>query len=266
MNTLKLAGLAALASSVAFATNITINDPFTDSGSFTTPYTVKPGVPEAGRVEAGATANNSWDLASFELSGGSLTMSGGFNFATGWGTGVGGNPFPIGDIFVYSGVPYSGTSPFAGKDNWTHVIHFQRGTIAPGASSNPVINGSVINYQIIANGSQNGYIYTQNPQALITNLPWMVGDLPSTQTGPALWTPGVYASSGAAHTTTVNSTTFQNSITVDVSSILTSDQYFSVTMRCGNDILWGRVPDGGFTLVLLSLGLGALAFVARRRK
>jgi len=256
MNNLKYAGLAALVSSVAFATNITISDPFTDSTGFFSPYSNNPGVPEAGWVENGATAHNSWDLASFTLSGNMLSMNGGFDFRTGKGSGHNG-VFAIGDIFVYTSTPYAGVSPYANKDNWTYVIHFER-TIAGG---NPNITGGSINYQIISNAAKTGYLYTQNPDALITNLPWMVGN------GSGAWTVGSYSFSG-----TSLSTTFQNSLTVNVGSLLSTpgDLYFSATMRCGNDILWGhtvgRVPDGGFTLVLLSLGLGGLALAVRRRK
>jgi len=262
MNSLKYAGLAALVSSVAFATNITIADPFANSPTFNNAYTgLTPDV-EAGHVESGSTYNNDWDLAKFEQTGSSLIMSGGFNFKTG-GPAHAQAPFPIGDIFVYSAYPFVSAGD-ANKNSWSHVIHFERDTALPGqiypVQSNPVINGSTIKYQILT-APQASLIYTQGPLPLISNIPWMVGDTNST------WYNGTYS------TGTGVSGLFTNSITVDLSPLWAllpadSDYYLHVTMRCGNDVMFGhgRVPDGGITLVLLSLGLSGLALAVRRRK
>jgi hypothetical protein len=265
MNSLKYLGLAALTSSLAFATNITINDLYTD---YTVPFSPFAGQNPAGVNEAG-TINSSqpndwtahtWDLAKFDLTGNTLSMTGGFNFKTGTGLGVGGT-FAIGDIFVYTQVPFLNASD-ANKNSWKYVIHFDRSA----SGSNPTIAGNQVQYSIISNLHDTGYIYTQLPNVMYPNLPWMVGD-PGQATPLLASGVATYTSSGA-----LNSLAFQNTLSVDVSSLLTlgNDIYFHVTQRCGNDILWGhttgRVPDGGFTLVLVSLGLAGLALAVRRRK
>jgi hypothetical protein len=44
--------------------------------------------------------------------------------------------------------------------------------------------------------------------------------------------------------------------------------YFHTTMKCGNDVLWGRttiVPDSGTTVALLGIGMIGLGFFRRRQ-
>lgn len=271
MNSLKYLGLAALTSSLAFATNITIKDPFNDSGFFNNSTTgATQGDVEAGYVESGAATGNVWDLASFSLTGSKLTMTGGLNFDTG-AVPHAATPFPVGDIFVFSGVPYTGalstplpanaTATDPNRHNWDYVIHFQRGLIGGyPVDETPIVSGMSFNYQILSKTTvdqHSTYYTTQNPSGHIYDLPWMVGDVQSVN-----WQVGTYVSGLGAESL------FFNSMTVDISSILglVDDPYVHLTLRCGNDVMWGRVPDGGFTLVLLSLGLGGLALAVRRRK
>lgn len=269
MNSLKYLGLAALTSSLAFATNITINEFLGDNSAPGSPFAAgnPAGVNEGGTINSNQPSGDdrhTWDLAKFELTGNLLSMTGGFNFPTGTGLGTA-SVFPLGDIFVYTQVPFLSIGD-PNKDAWKYVIHFDR---APGSPlGNPVVSAGQIQYSIISNLHDTGYQTTQNPNAFITTLPWLVAN-------PGQLTP-VLASGMATYSTNggaVNTLNFQNTISnIDVSSLLTlgNDIYFHVTQRCGNDIMWGhttgRVPDGGFTLVLLSLGLGGLALAVRRRK
>ncbi|MBN9694119.1 MAG: hypothetical protein J0M24_28095 [Verrucomicrobia bacterium] len=252
---LGFAGFAVLSGNLVLATNITITDPFADSSTFTTPYTNPSGVKEAGTVENGASTGNSWDLASFDLVGKSLSVNGGFNFQTGIGAGNS-SVFAMGDIFVYANTPYNSTTPYVGKDDWSYVIHFDRLQAAAPGNRNPNIQGNSLKYQIIPKGSEAGYIYTQNPSALIIDLPWMVGN-PVT---PA-WEVGDYSFSG-----TSLGNDFKNSISLDIADIPAGEWYFSTTMRCGNDVMWGhaRLPDGGLTLGMLGVSLLGLSYARRK--
>jgi hypothetical protein len=55
---------------------------------------------------------------------------------------------------------------------------------------------------------------------------------------------------------------------IDLSGILAAANgqpvYLHATMQCGNDVMWGKVSDGGLTVALLGLGMAGLGLLARR--
>jgi hypothetical protein len=254
-----IASFAALHS--AGAIDITISDPHNDK-SFAN-ANLGPTGPENNTVQYNAIANQTWDLESFTLSGSSLSITGGFNFLTGKGTGSN-LVFPMGDIFIYLGseAPYSipggnlndHNGPWAGRDNWDFAIQFDRGTDQNIRNSNDGIG-----YSIVANNGQ-AVSYTGGTGATLTGLPWLVTG--ATQPGDF----GTFSTFGSLEGT-------HYSIGgLDLSSILAGGEsfYLHATMRCGNDVLWGyqegtrNVPDGGAAVAMLGLGIGAIGLMRRR--
>ncbi len=239
----------------ANAIDITYSDPHNDK-SFGNANLGANG-PENNTVQYNAIANQTWDLERYDLTGSNLSITGGFNFLTGQGTGST-SVFPMGDIFVYLGdeKPYSVPSagdhdgPWTGRDDWNYVIHFDRGT-----DKNILSSGSGIGYSIQAKGNQ-VINYTQDPSALNTGLPWYVTDVSQ---------PASFASFG---TSVDGEGTHYTIGDIDISGILGQNQSFFLhsTMRCGNDVLWGHqnVPDGGVTLCLLGATVGGLGLIRRR--
>lgn len=247
------------------ALDITIADPHRDKVIGSNVKT-GPALPENGRVEWNAFADQTWDLESFTLSGSKLNMTGGFNYLTGMGLiGRGYYKAPMGDIFVYIGKePYSipdgpedHNGPWTGANNWDYVIAFERDTsIGPNylniKETSP--GSGKVNYGIFNSGP---YETTSGSLVLNTGLPWR-------WTG--LGTFGLqadYASfsdSEGAHYSLYN---------IDLSSLIAAANgqpiYLHATMQCGNDVMWGRVPDGGLTLILMGLGLMGLGVAAYRR-
>lgn len=240
------------------ALDITIADPHRDklfNGTKT-----GPSLPENDRVEWNAIANQTWDLEQFDLSGSKLSMTGGFNYLTGVGSGAS-IVAPMGDIFVYIGqIPYSipdgpedHNGPWVGAANWDYVIAFERGSGALDAA-NIKESGGQVKYDIFSSGT---YATTGGSGTLNTGLPWRYT---ATVTYSMTANYSTYSDGEGTHYSLSN---------IDLSSILTAAAgepvYLHATMRCGNDVLWGSVPDGGLTVTLLGLGLAGLGFVARRR-
>jgi len=256
--------LASVATQSVLAIDITIADPHRDK-EIGTNLKTGPGLPENGRVEWNAVANQTWDLESFTLSGTQLGMTGGFNYLTGMGQiGSGFYKAPMGDIFVYIGkVPYTipggpedNDGPWTGSGNWDYVIAFERDTVigpnylniketSPGSGK--------VNYGIFNSGS---FATTGGGAPLNTGLPW-------------LWTGSGTRSLQADYTSFSDSEGMHYSLyNIDLSSILAAANgqpiYLHTTMQCGNDVMWGKVSDGGLTVALLGLGMAGLGLLARR--
>lgn len=233
-----------------------------------------PTLPEDGRVEWNAIANQSWDLESFKFDAGAkkLEMSGGFNFATGQGYNgdglvgsINSTVLPMGDIFIYidTGVPYTTPNaldnpvdhdgPWAGANEWDYVVAFKRN-----AAGNIITTGGVVQYDIKPNTG--AATLTGGTSTLNSGLPWkynadVTGSLSATYT----------TYNGVAQTAS-NANQWFNTITgIDLSSIdLGTKAFLHTTMKCGNDVMWGKVPDSGTTLVLLGVGMLGLGALRRR--
>lgn len=249
-------GGVVLATSMAYAVDITVNDPHDDkkiSNGSRVSYNATP-LHENGTVEFNAVSTHEWDLQSFDLTGGKLGMTAGFNFTTA----PSGYPADVmGDVFIFATTPYEvnrtsdGIRPDPLKPGTLqaplYAVKFERNS----AGGYKVVSGQIA-YQIIANPT----VLTtgSNPSLdLYYGLPW--------EAGGAFGTPSGYAD----YTSSGSGSTFENTVSgIDVGSYLTSGDYLHITMKCGNDVMWGHVPDGGMTLAMLGMGVGGLALVNRR--
>lgn len=256
--------IASLATQGVLAIDITIADPHRDKVIGTSLKT-GPGLPENGRVEWNAVANQTWDLESFTLSGTRLGMTGGFNYLSGMGqVGSGFYKAPMGDIFVYIGkLPYTipdgpedHNGPWLGASSWDYVIAFERDTaIGPNylniKETSP--GSGKVNYGIFSSGP---YATTSGSAPLNSGLPWR-------------WTgSGSYSSQGDYTSFSDGEGMHYSLLNIDLSSLLAVANgqpiYLHATMQCGNDVMWGKVSEGGLTIALLGFGMATLGLMARR--
>lgn len=257
--------LVSLISQGVLALDITIADPHRDK-EIGTNLKSGPGLPENGRVEWNAVANQTWDLESFTLTGSRLAMTGGFNYLTGFGQiGSGFYKAPMGDIFVYIGKqPYSipggpedNDGPWDGAGAWDYVIAFERDTVLGLNYLNikeTAAGSGKVNYGIFSSGP---FTTTSGSLALNVGLPWR-------------WTGTGTFDLQADYTSFTDLEGMHYRLSnIDLSSILAAAKgqpvYLHTTMQCGNDVMWGKVSDGGMTIALLGLGMAGLGLLARYR-
>ena len=223
---------------------------------------------ENNNVEYNALSNQTWDLEKFELSGSALSLTGGFNYLTGKGSGASMN-YAMGDIYVYFGSqPYTGAAnqkndPWVGKDDWSYVIHFDRPTTGDPNIIETALGSGLVSYDIVK-PTDSGWTkkYTSGPAILIAGLPWYLSEgVGALTSGGGTASLGDFLDGEGTHFTLGD---------IDISDILADagDQsvYFHSTMRCGNDVIWGKVPDGGMTVVLMGIALAGVGLVQRTKK
>lgn len=216
-----------------------------------------------------------WDLEGYSMSGNTLSIVGGYDFAVGQPNGT------PGTLFIKVG----GTAP----------------------GFNPTVNGTgqvpnTYGY-IYAVDLMSGSVYSINPSTMLQSVifdtfgsnPWKLDTTGLTPTAVAAhsYTTGLSAAAVAALT---GESTFQylkgdtgadgglgwgsgnvshNVVQLNLGFLgavsPSDDIFFSYTMECGNDSLKGiygdgffQVPDGGATLMLLGMGMSGL-FIAGRR-
>jgi len=239
-------GLLCAASQVALGVDITIWDGVGAGGGW---Y----GGQENDEVEPNCVGNQSWDLESFDLTGTTLRLTGGWNFLGGYDHNA------SDDIFIeVDGDAVFGEDRFSGSGNgnlvdrnvygYDYVIHFtNRGDQNLGAGNYAV-------YQLGANSTLLTPYYRQND----ASGPWVYNDGGELiRDGDIVYVPDQL--DGGLYSMEIN----VGFLGADVSGAL-----FKFTMECGNDNLIGQervtVPDGGVTATLLGMGLIGMAAIKRR--
>lgn len=249
-----------------YAVNITIQEIHNDK-----PFTggnvgVAPG--ENDHMEYNATSHQTWDLERFDLSGNQLGLTGGFNYLTGTGDGSPMN-YAMGDIYVYFGSqPCTGAAnqkndPWIGKDDWSYVIHFDRSTTGDPNIVETAPGSGRVSYDLVKSTDPGWTRHeTGGSGSLILGLPWYLSEgVGAVAAGGGTAALTSYADGEGIHYTLGD---------IDVSDILADaggqSVFFHATMRCGNDVIWGKVPDGGMTLTLLGISLVGIGLVRQTRR
>lgn len=231
-------GLTAGTCLMAAPVNITIADGQNGNGA-TSPWKFTPGLGaghEDNETEPGTITGDQWDLEAFVYSPGSSTLSviGSYDFKNGQ---------------VYSGVNYTAGAIFvkgSGDSSWTYayVLDFANNTY----------------------GLYNSFT-TLNPTDISASAPWSINTATANLLGNGTfnYSTGLNDPFGLG----LQSGTGHNQIDLSLGQLspsILADFYAHTTPMCGNDDLEGHysAPDGGTTLMLLSLGLASLGFVQAR--
>lgn len=180
-------------------------------------------------VEPFCLTGQVWDMESFDLTGNTLTMTGGFNFTT--PSGYGG--FKPGDLFFDvngGGYDYVAT-----------------------------ISGAGSTYSVYSLGNTYGVYYAQNA----TSNPWKYKDGGTLIASGLSVTYGSFGDVEGTHYTANLNLSWLDSLT-SAGDVITLHN----TMECGNDNLMGRytvaVSDTGNTMAMC--GLGLIGLVGFKRK
>lgn len=258
--------LGALAASpIANAANvdITIQDPYNGTsfgGGITT---------EDNEVEPGATADQTWDLEGFFLnSNNKLGIVAGFDMRTGEASGtgaVGGVEFEMGDIFVRIGSAVNPTSTTSDASDYVIRFTYSNGRDTTSASSAGTLNLSYSVYKTptgitLSQGEAGG------PGSINPSKKWYANGGTFVTSGTATYSDNVAVPTGLP---AYAGTTHDVLGDIDLSWITAAkgtQVYLYTTMQCGNDVLTGKfttVPDGGWTLALLGIGLAGISAVSR---
>ena len=268
--TIVLSTAAMLAfASPSFAKNITINDTQTvNSSSWGAAGKGQGG--EDQETEVGTIGNQSWDLEAFTLNGHSLKIYSGFDLLNG------NNPYGLGDIFIgrantakWKSTDYTGTDGQINSVNnnsqfkYDYVIHFNNRsgtTIGTGSYDVYQLSGlkSEILDETVYKGLSNPFKLnlerSQDLRKVGSGNMNVVVDSTSTLT----LEDGTQVTGGKHFIGTVDL------LSSNVKLSQKDDNLFHLTMKCGNDSLVGRVPDGGATLSLLGFAVSGLSLLSRR--
>jgi len=246
---------AANVSATSYGDNITIYDG-TEDASHTGTGTGR----EDNETEPGMVNNQLWDLEGFFQNGNTLSMVGGYNFATGKGG------YNSGDIFIDTNASY-------GKDD----------TFTSNTSGNQEIqNNFGYEYVLDLNFTDNTYnVYALNGYSY-TVTAWF----PANENDTPGSNPWRYSKEGSLISQN-NSFSFTNQADITDTTLSVNDTHYAVTgldlsfmpagidfvahftMGCGNDNLMGSgttapVPEPA-TMMLFGTGITGLAALQRRK-
>jgi len=246
--------LAALAGTQpVLAIDITLqNDGLTSGTGWYGPH-------ENNETEPGTQQGQRWDLENIFLNGNMLTIRGGFDYAN--GVTVDSRTIRRGDILidingdaVHPWTSSAGAKNLNSTFNYDYAIHFN------------LTDTSNLKYQIVRlNDGSTFDVVTDIPGSN----PWRMSDNSLNDGGSSMGTAGLtsYTDGEGKHwdLTVDLGLNGYTSLLSDMASSQ-SGTFVHYSMECGNDVIIGRVPDGGTTLILLGLSFGLVAVAGRRMK
>lgn len=218
---------------------------------------------EDNETEYGTVREQRWDLEAFSKIGNKLYIIGGYDFALG---AINGRP---GDLFIKIGsaATYTPTSDPSGGTVlnsmylYNYAVNLTGGLVGGGPVRVTTLSGtSVLNTVINDAFGSNPWKLNGTAGSPTTAMTYNSG-LTATEVGTLTGVSGLLGYDGNnLHNVVGIDLGFLGSIPVG------TEVFLSYTMECGNDSLKGRfrVPDGGATLMLLGLGLGALGVAGRK--
>lgn len=237
---------------------------------------------EDNETEGGTIAGQQWDMEAFVLNGTQLSIVAGFDLLNG----VQAHNISSGDLFIKVGGNQPGHTPdqqgagnvYNSNYSYTYAVDLSKATRFGNASfgataqvyslnSNTTLN-TVIYDQFGSNpwkyDNNNAYNNQTSGTGTATGISYLTGQY---NNSPALQALGLGWLQGGYH----------NILTIDLSFMVgtvtpNTPVYFSYTMECGNDSLKGsynggfyRVPDEVSSILLIGLGLTAIAAVGLKR-
>lgn len=253
----------------SYAKNITINDTQTQN-SATWGASGKGQGGEDQETEVGTIGNQSWDLEAFTLNGHSLKIYSGYNLLNG------NDPYGLGDIFIgrgnvakYKSSDYTGTDgQINGINNnsqfkYDYVIHFNNRvgtTIGTGTYDVYQLSGlkSEIFDETVFKGLSNPYKLNVDRSEGLRKVGSGIMNVVENSTATLTLEDGTQVTGGKHYIGEVDL------LSSNVKLSQSDDNLFHLTMKCGNDSLVGRVPDGGATLSLLGFAVSGLSLFSRR--
>lgn len=272
---LLISGSLVLGASQAFAGEITIPD-FNPGTIWSGPGGI---AGEDNETEPGTVQSQIWDMEAFVVSGSTLYIIGGYNMQAG-AAGAGGSTvngmLTPGDLFIKVDTGATGQPTYSPTVNppgglisnagygYTHVIDLTQTVGATGSSATV--------YSVDANSQFNTVVYDQ-----FRGNPWKYSSAgTSVGSAPISYISGKTDAYIASNYGVVVTGGGHNVLAIDLSLLnvpVGVDVWFSYTMECGNDSLKGqysggfyRTPDAVASVLLIGLGLGAMAFFGYKRR
>jgi len=260
-------GVAVLLALPASAVNITIPDYNSGHGFGGGPFGA--GL-EDNETEPGTIQSQAWDLEAFSIVGTKLYLIGGYDFARGV------DGVRPGDLFIKVGgaAGYQPTWNTGSVKNGAYY-GYNYAVLLSGSLAGATVGVESLGADSMLKTVDNDYLKS-NPWKY-EKAGWQ--DTADTQTAidydSGLTANQVELLTGVASLKGDTQNNKHNVISIDLGFLGTitpgTDVFFSYTMECGNDSIKGsydggfrNVPDGGATLALLGMGLGALGFVRRK--
>ena len=253
----------------SFAKNITVNDTQSaNSAGWGAPGKGQGG--EDQETEPGTLANQGWDLEAFTLNGHSLKIVSGYDLLNG------NNPYGLGDIFIgRANTAKWKSSDFSGTDGqingindnsrfkYDYVIHFNnRSGTSIGTGTFDVYKLSGLTSEkfdeTVFKGLSNPYMLNVDRSRELRKVGSGVMNVTVNPTSTLTLEDGTQVTGGSHFIGEVDL------LSANVKLSQTDDNLFHLTMKCGNDTLVGRVPDGGATLSLLGFAVSGLSLLSRR--
>ncbi len=228
---------------------------------------------EDNETEAGTIAGQQWDMEAIVLNGTQLTIVAGFDLLNG----VQAHNIGAGDLFIKVGGTQPGYNPTnQGAGNVSNDIYGYSYAIdlsKPSKFDNASFGSTAQVFSLNSSTTLNTVIYDQ-----FGSNPWKYDNSLNSGTGAATgisYLTGQYNNSVALQALGLGwlQGGYHNILTIDLSFMVGTvttgtPVYFSYTMECGNDSIKGRynggfyqVPDDVSSILLIALGLGAIAAV-----
>lgn len=233
-------------------------------------------------INLGTQRAQIWDLEAFAIApagelgaNAQLIMIGGFDFAAGYGG------YAPGDLFIKIGGP-AGFTPTAPSTqvpnggNYDYNFAVRLSKAVSGAVDVVDLNAASLMNTIAFDGlGSNPWTWASGQDSLGATIASYHAGLTADEVATQFGIAGLLGDNGS-NPSGLPVSDLHNVVVVDLGFLgnvaANVPVEFSYTMECGNDMLKGSysggftlVPDGGFTLGLLGLGLGGMALAGRRR-
>lgn len=237
---------------------------------------------EDNESEAPAASGQLWDLEAISLDTGKAFIVSGYDLSSVNNSGPA--TYDGGDLFIKVGLPFPTFLPTAPSTTvpnstygYTYAVDLSDGLVDTDAAPGIQVDVFALSGTDILETADNDFL-NANPWRLQEGQGTLIAKATITYTKNLTAAAAAGITGVASHSTLLGylGDNFHDVLELDISSWLVAGPadiiHWHYTMECGNDMLKGRsiggfrAPDGGMTLSMLGLGIGALALAARRRQ